>query len=178
MIQFRCPGSCRCGNPCTVADEHANCRVACPHSGEVVRVPARTFSEDDWLRSTDPQQMLYGLPFNVSDRKFRLFAFACCQRIESRLTHSLSRETLILAEKFTEGAVTDEEMETLSQRLRDEYNARLAAAGGSWSALDTTDLNAPYSLTSKVFPAGAAAEAVRAAANPAVERLIQCQLLR
>src|SRR5438105_8947668 len=96
-LHFRCPGPCQCGAPCSVAAELANRMIACPRSGSLVRVPARTFSEDDWRRSTDPQEMLLGLPVTVENRRLRLFALACCQRIEARLTHPLSRQALMLA---------------------------------------------------------------------------------
>jgi hypothetical protein len=115
--------------------------------------------------------MLLGLPFTAGNRKLRLFALACCHRIEARLTHHLSRQSLILAEKFTEGLATDEEMRSLSHLFMDEYNARLYAR-------INTDLDAAFGMTVKVFPANTALSAVGAARDQSEERLIQCQLLR
>jgi hypothetical protein len=122
--------------------------------------------------------MLLGLPAPVPNRKLRLFALACCLRIEGRLTHPLSRQALVLADKYAEGLATDEDMRELSQRFMEEYNARLAASGGNWNAMDTNDLDAAYGMTRQVFPASAAFSAVRAVPDQSGERLIQCRLLR
>jgi hypothetical protein len=141
-------------------------------------VPAKPFCEGDWLGGTDPQEMLLGLPAAVPDRRLRLFALACCRRVEARLTHTLSRQALLLAERYTNGSATDEEMRALSSQFLGEYNARLAAAGGDWNATSTTDLHAAYALTRNAFPARAALEAVAAAEDKSEERSVQCRLLR
>jgi hypothetical protein len=178
MISFRCPGSCQCGAMCAVEDNLAGCTIDCPNSGETIRVPARSFSGLDWITDTDPEAMLYALPDVVSNRKLRLFALACCERVSLRLKHHLSRQALVMAAGYAEGQVTDEEMQGLSQRFMDEHNARLAAVAGHWDAMDTTDLDAAFAMTLKVFPASAASRALRAAENPTKERAMQCQLLR
>jgi hypothetical protein len=122
--------------------------------------------------------MLLGLPAAVPDRRLRLFALACCRRVEARLAHPLSRQALLLAERYTNGSATDEDMRALSSQFMGEYNARLAAAGGDWNAMSTTDLRAAYALTRNAFPARAALEAVEAAEDKSAERSVQCQLLR
>jgi hypothetical protein len=122
--------------------------------------------------------MLLGLPVTVPNRKLRLFALACCHRIEARLTHHLSRQALVLAEKYTEGLATDEDMRELSHRFMDVYNIRLAGIGRDRNATDTADLDAAFDMMLKVFPANTALSAVRAARDQSEERLIQSQLLR
>ena len=108
----------------------------------------------------------------------RLFALACCKRIESRLTHSLSRQAMILVERYAEGMVTDEQIREFSHLFAVEYNARLAASGENWSATQTTDLNAAHSMTLKVFPASTASTVVEMMQDKSEERLLQCRLLR
>jgi hypothetical protein len=70
------------------------------------------------------------------------------------------------------------DMKVLSQQFRDEYNARLAACGGNWNAMDSGDLAAAYALTLNVFPANVAARVAEASKDRVEERAIQCQLLR
>jgi hypothetical protein len=177
MIRFRCPGTCRCGTPCSVEDVLGGSTIACPHSGTPIRVPARSFTANDWANSVDPQEMLFGLPELVPNRKLRLFALACCQRIAVRLSHPLSKQALLLAERCAEEIATEEEMRTLAQQFMNEYNARLAAVHGNWQVISTADLDAAYSMTLKVFPASVAFNVAKVARDIAEEQSHQCCLL-
>ena len=61
-------------------------------------------TEQEWLECADPKPMLEFLRGNVSDRKLRLFAFAC----EMRLWHNDESEVAHLAEaheQFIEGKI-------------------------------------------------------------------------
>ena len=69
-------------------------------------------------------------------------------------------------------------MSELSSLFMDDYNARLAASGGDWTAMNTYDIDAAYHLTLNVFPANVASSVVEASEDRAEERSIQCQLLR
>jgi hypothetical protein len=178
MIHFRCPGSCQCGVSLSLTDDLADCVIDCPHSCETIRVPTRSFVESDWLASTDPQAMLLGLPPTASDRRLRSFALACCRRIEPRLTHRLSQQALVLADRYCDGLATDKDMRQLAHRFCDEYNARQAATGGYRDTKDSPDLDAAYFMTLQVFPASAACYAMLTAPDPAAEWIVQCQLLR
>jgi hypothetical protein len=47
-------------------------------------------TEQEWLACKDPQAMLRLLRGNVSDRKLRLFAVACCQQVWPLTTEECS----------------------------------------------------------------------------------------
>jgi hypothetical protein len=54
--------------------------------------------EEEWLGCVDLQSMLTFLRGKVSERKLRLFALACCERIDSLLTDPRSRAALTFVE--------------------------------------------------------------------------------
>jgi hypothetical protein len=136
-------------------------------------VPARPFSEADWLQGTDPQAMLPWLPAAVPVRSQRLFAVACCRRIAARLTRPLSRQALELVERHADGRATDEELAALSARVQKAYRWRHVIRRRATTALD-----AVYAMTVKTYPATTAALALNAAADRAEEQAAQCRLLR
>ena len=65
-------------------------------------------TESDWECSTDPQAMLSFLrERGTSERKLRLFAVACCRRVQDLLVPKLA-EALEVAERVAEGFVSPE----------------------------------------------------------------------
>ncbi len=66
----------------------------------------KRMTEVDWLTCTDPVPMLKSLRHEPSERKYRLFACACCRRIWHLLTDERSRKVIEVAERFTDGEVS------------------------------------------------------------------------
>src|SRR5688572_20821405 len=76
--------------------------------------------ETEWLASSDPHPMLEFLRGRASSRKLRLFAVACCRRIEHMFVPEI-RAALDVAERFADGQATIAE--------RKAARARALAAG-------------------------------------------------
>jgi hypothetical protein len=86
-----------------------------------------TMQETDWLTSTDPQAMLTFLRDSgkLSDRKARLFAVACCERIKRLITDPDALEALAFAERHAEIGVVRRKGRAALERAAD--NAHKAA---------------------------------------------------
>jgi hypothetical protein len=62
-----------------------------------------TVTEEEWWNCTEPEKMLRFLQGKASDRKFRLFAAACCRSIWHLLEDEQSRDDVTLAERYADG---------------------------------------------------------------------------
>ena len=67
-------------------------------------------TEAEWLTCTDPTPMLEFLRSKASDRKLRLFAVACCQKVCDSMTDEQTRKTVVTAERFAEGSADEGEL--------------------------------------------------------------------
>src|SRR5437868_3836022 len=64
-------------------------------------------TERDWLEGTDPRPMLAFLRDRASERKLRLFACACCRRIQHLFVNQESHDAVRVAEEYADG-LTDQ----------------------------------------------------------------------
>jgi hypothetical protein len=88
-------------------------------------------TESGWLTSADAQAMLAFLQGSgrASDRKFRLFAVACCRSVWPHYRDEASRKAVEVAEGFSDGEVSEEEL----------HEAGEAAGDAPWSAIRAGD---------------------------------------
>jgi hypothetical protein len=89
--------------------------------------------EEQWLAVAEPDRPLAFLRDSgmLSERKARLFGVACCRRIWRLLTDDRSRRAVDVAERFTDGVATAEELhealDTAWQTYHDSQQALDAA---------------------------------------------------
>lgn len=66
-------------------------------------------TEEEWLLSTDPAEMLTSLTGKATGRKLRLLACAASGENAIPFTHVIRDEILAIAERFADGAATEQE---------------------------------------------------------------------
>jgi hypothetical protein len=83
-------------------------------------------TEGEWMECDDPQVMLSFLQEagQLSDRKLRLFAVACCRRIEYLLSDERTRRAMDLAELYADGMASEVD---LAEADAEAWNARSQA---------------------------------------------------
>jgi hypothetical protein len=97
-------------------------------------------TESEWKSYTDPTPMLEYLRDKASERKLRLFAVACCRRIQHELLEE-SRQAVEVAERFADGAATLVEVnsvrrvvEATGREDNASYASVMVAAEDAWEA--------------------------------------------
>jgi hypothetical protein len=86
--------------------------------------------EAEWLACTDPEPMLAFLKREASNRKLRLFAVACCRRIEVLLVDKRSLAALAAFEQYLDGGCGKAEFSLFSSHAREASDAILAPLYG------------------------------------------------
>ena len=118
--------------------------------------------EAEWLACNDPGRMLEFLRGMVSDRKFRLFAVACCQLIAHRITDPNSRRAIQAAEQYADGLIS---LDTLREARATAPSSRMG--GATLGGLRTGRSGLARATSPSSTPGGAphARDAARATTN-------------
>jgi hypothetical protein len=163
-------------------------------------------TEAEWLACGDPLPMLESLRGTNADRKLRLFAVACCQRlIQTVHLHPWYAHGIEVAERFADGKATPDELERVRHypspdwclQYAPQFNYDEITAGGQpirvtklainacWNAMepengvvlaDCAATNAAWAAT--VPGAVMPDDGGASAARLAAEQVIQCNILR
>jgi hypothetical protein len=104
-------------------------------------------TEQQWLCCTDPAKMLDFLRASgrASERKFRLFACACCRRIWESLGEEVDRRAVEVAEQYADGFTGQKELQQARQRVPRAGVRRVAWAAARPSAYGAAKEAAPHS---------------------------------
>src|SRR3954452_1095518 len=126
--------------------------------------------EATWLTRTDPGPMLASLRGRASDRKLRLFAWACVRRVWGLLLDRQAREAAERAEALADGELRAGQVGTSWSGSLVGEGAADAAVGAAWAAHAA---GYPDAATAAGEAASAAARAGGRGESPA-----HCLLLR
>lgn len=75
-------------------------------------------TESEWVRSTDVGAMIEFLADMAGERKYRLFACACCRLHWHLLTDARSRHAVETAERFADGLASRDELAAAKEAAR------------------------------------------------------------
>ncbi len=83
-------------------------------------------TEADWRACTDPDVLLRYVRGRTSARKLRLFACACCRRLDQLLVDDRSRQALSTSERYADGTATEDELRTAQRALKTAWDEVVA----------------------------------------------------
>jgi hypothetical protein len=106
-------------------------------------------TEAEWLECIEPDKMLKRARFRSYPRKSRLFGVACCRRIWHHLVDDRSRHAVEVAERYADGAASDEELRLATDAAHEAHREMFEVLGkvGScleWAAAYAADPNPSF----------------------------------
>jgi hypothetical protein len=94
-------------------------------------------TEREWLACSDPKTMLKSLlGGKASNRKLRLFAVACCNRVRPALADPLCGKLIDLAERFADGNTTEAKLDDVRGKVAGRYYGPWHGSGHEWERID------------------------------------------
>jgi hypothetical protein len=131
-------------------------------------------TESEWLSCQDPQPMLEFLRGKASDRKLRLFAVACCRRVQHLMTNEYSRTAVEVSERYADGQAGYIRLDLA--RLAAQYAMKGSADRAAWLAAHSFGFGSwVFGYTRERI---AVETAVHAAASTPWQLRSQCGILR
>lgn len=124
-------------------------------------------TEEDWLASTDLTAMVDFLGERLSDRKYRLFACACCRQVWTLISDERCRQAVETAERFADG-----------QALKSALSAARAAASTAQADVADLEIAARNAHWAAAWAATASSRIAAWAAHKNTERNEHPALLR
>lgn len=136
-------------------------------------------TEREWDRCSSPRQMLAEVADRTTLRKLRLFAVACCRRVEHRMHEGYARRAVEAALAAADGRLNPEEHREALLRARAEGEGLGGLAeAAALNALDVVRaIHVSWPLVEKVA-VRTAETAVAAVVWPGAERAAQARLVR
>ena len=115
-------------------------------------------TEAEWLTCDDPDKMLRQARFRSYPRKSRLFAVACCRLVSHLLVDERSRKAVDIAERFADGAATNDELHVASVAANKAHQKMFNSLGKSgacieWAAVLAADANAFHGAKNVIWAA-------------------------
>src|SRR4051794_7173756 len=99
-------------------------------------------TEAEWLAATDPKPILEFLRVKAADRKLRLFACACCRKVQALCRQEWADSGIELAERMADGGEREEWFNKLQYELGpglDYASAAVASAILWWDMWDAVE---------------------------------------
>lgn len=93
-------------------------------------VKQKGMTEAEWLRCRFQRPMLHHVKEQVSQRKWRLFAAACCRRVWDQLADERSRRAVEVAERFADGLAKARELKRAEAGALDAFHEICRARTG------------------------------------------------
>lgn len=126
-------------------------------------------TEAEWLASNEPERMLQSLHGQVSERKLRLLACACCRRLCHLSSDKRVWNAVEIAERFADGLATDAERSNARKAAQQATQGRAVTRHPTLPKWERRTASAAYYATAR--------GAFEAAWN-VVQLAIQCLIWR